>query len=776
MSLVDAAAVKNLIIDLETGQRGFALTGQERYLKPWEAARAAYPGRARTFLRSSDSAGLRNQATQIVRSGQSFIKDYSVPVVEAQRRGDPVARSAATVDEGRRRVEVLRAQLDSYEARTRSVLAVRAAAAENNFRWSVAAASVGLVGSVTLIGAFTVYVRRSLIRPVKRAAAVASRLADGDLSSRMSETSVGEIGDLEVAFNTMGRSLEESRERTEAARRRLTLLYDASVSVGTTLDIERTAQEMVEVWVPRLADFVTVDLAVPVLHGGEPSNAAGLEMCRVALGGIRTSPPLYPAGALFTMVASTPQARGLESGLAIIEPDLHTDTAWRVQDPEQARKILDYGIHSLIAVPLLARGVLMGVASFWRSQESKRFDQDDLSLAAELAAKAAIAIDNARRYTHERATALALQRSLLPHGVPGHPAVEIASRYLPTGSQAGVGGDWFDVIPLSGTRVGLVVGDVVGHGIHASAAMGRLRTAVRTLAEVDLPPDELLTHVDDLVLRLTSDEQVDMAEGEEAAIGGMGATCLYAVYDPISRRCTLATAGHLLPVVVTPDGDVQLVSGAIGPPLGIGGLPFEVTELELPPGSVLALYTDGLVESRERDLDQGIAELCHALALSTESLEAACDTVVDTLLSDRPTDDVALVLARTHALSPDQVATWDIPSDPALVVRARKLATDQLDAWGLSDVGYVTELVVSELVTNAIRYGASPIQLRLIRDRTLVCEVSDASSTAPHLRRARVFDEGGRGLLLVAQLTQGWGTRQTTAGKTIWCEQALPDV
>ncbi len=417
----------------------------------------------------------------------------------------------------------------------------------------------------------------------------------------------------------------------------------------------------------------------------------------------------------------------------------------------------------------------LGVVSFWRAGESEPFEVTDLPDAEELVAKSAVATDNARRYTRERATALALQRSLLPQQLPGQTAVEVAFRYLPAGSQAGVGGDWFDVIPLSGSRVALVVGDVVGHGINASATMGRLRTAVRTLADVDLPPDELLTHLDDLVVHLTGDEEAGTAESDVAAAGELGATCLYSVYDPVSRRWALASAGHLLPAVITRDGTVEFVSGFVGPPLGLGGLPFETTELTLPAGSVLALYSDGLVKSRERDFDEGLDTLRDALEAGTASLEDACDTVIHTLVGERPADDIALLLARTHALTSDRVAIWDIPADPSLVMWARKVAVEQLDEWGLVEGAFTTELLVSELVTNAIRYGDSPIQLRLIRDRTLICEVSDASSTAPHLRRARDYDEGGRGLFLVAQLSQNWGARHTTVGKTLWCEQKLPN-
>ena len=190
-------------------------------------------------------------------------------------------------------------------------------------------------------------------------------------------------------------------------------------------------------------------------------------------------------------------------------------------------------------------------------------------------------------------------------------------------------------------------------------------------------------------------------------------------------------------------------------------------------GSVLALFTDGLIESRHRDIDQGLARLCRVLARPAVSLEAVGDAVIDAMRADRPSDDSALMLVRTRALPADCVATWEIPADPAMVARARKLAVDTLRAWGLTEAEFTTELVVSELVTNAIRHGAPPIQLRLIRDDTLICEVSDASSTAPHLRRSRTLDEDGRGLLLVCDLTQSWGTRQTTSGKIIWCQQAL---
>ena len=561
------------------------------------------------------------------------------------------------------------------------------------------------------------------------------------------------------------------------ARQRLTLLNEAGTHIGTTLDITKTAQELADMVVPRLADLVVVDLLDAVLSGDEPGPGpltGSVALRRVAHQSIFEGVPeaVVKPGDVDIHPESFPSARCLATGQAVLtggdDPTFISSTGHNLARAATIRK---FGIHSVLSVPMRARGVTLGVAVFLRGQRPEPFEQDDVLLAEELTARAALSLDNACRYTRERTTALALQRSLLPQRLPQQSAVEVASRYLPASAHVGVGGDWFDVIPLSGARVALVVGDVVGHGIHASATMGRLRTAVRTLADVDLPPDELLTRLDDLVSRLSADADAD--DGDEAETD-VGATCLYAVYDPVSRRCSLARAGHPLPALVTPDGAVSFLDLPAGPPLGVGGLPFESTEIELPAGSILALYTDGLIESRYHDIDLGFERLRRALAHQEPSLQTTCDNVLAAVLPDHPADDVALLIARTHALDSDRVATWDLPADPAIVAYARKQVAVTLCGWGLDDAAFITGLVVSELVTNAIRHAESPIQLRLIRDRTLICEVSDGSSTAPHLRRARALDEDGRGLLLISRLTQRWGTRQAAHGKTIWAEQALP--
>ncbi|MEV7690862.1 SpoIIE family protein phosphatase [Streptomyces bungoensis] len=553
--------------------------------------------------------------------------------------------------------------------------------------------------------------------------------------------------------------------RAEVARERLNMLYDAGVGIGTSLDVARTAQELVELAVPRFADFASVDLFDAVLSGEEPKPGTSLR--RAAFTGIRKDAPLYPVGERIRFVAASPQARSLTTGQSVVEPRLREAPGWRAQDPERTGRVLAYGIHSLITVPLRAGSLVLGLAHFWRSEKPQPFDSEELALAEELVARAAVSIDNARRYTREHSMAVTLQRSLLPRSLPEQGALDIAYRYLP--AQSGVGGDWFDVLPLSGARVALVVGDVVGHGLHAAATMGRLRTAVHNFSALDLPPDELLGLLDELVGRIDQDETP--ADGAAAVTG---ATCLYAVYDPVGRRCTVARAGHPPPALVRPDGSVEFPDVPAGPPLGLGGLPFETADLELAEDSRLVLYTDGLVEDRDRDIDVGLELLRDALGRAPgASPEDTCRTVLDHL-PNRPRDDVALIVARTRVLGPDRVAEWQVPSDPAAVSEVRASVTRQLADWGLEELSFTTELVLSELVTNAIRYGRGPIGVRLLRDRTLICEVSDRSTTSPHLRYAASTDEGGRGLFLVAQLAERWGTRYTAHGKIIWAEQPLP--
>ena len=555
-------------------------------------------------------------------------------------------------------------------------------------------------------------------------------------------------------------------QKAETVHRRLKLLYDASGAVGTTLDVEHTAGELARVAVPHFADYVVVDLVDGVVEGEEPQQLDHLRVRRVAIHGIHENYPFIPLGEVFEPNPGTPPARAFERRRAVLETNLETASAWRAQDPERAQAALDLGLRSSITAPLQARGVLLGMAYFWRSLDRPPFEEDDLTLAEELVARAALSIDNARRYTREHATAVTLQRSLLPRGTPEQSAVDLAFRYLPAQS---VGGDWFDVIPLPGTRVALAVGDVVGHGLHAAATMGRLRTAVRNFSALDLPPDELLWHLDDLVARIDQEESTD--EGPAAILG---ASFLYAIYDPTTRTCAMARAAHPPAALILPDGTVEFPDVPAGPPLGLGTLPFQTVELQLPEGSQLVLYTDGLIEDRNRDIDESLELLRAALGNGSKTPEETCAAVLDAMLPARPTDDIALLVARTHALARDRIVEWEVPAEPASVAAARARIGRQLPLWGLEDMAFTTELILSELVTNAIRHAAGPIRVRLLYDRTLICEVSDSSSTSPHLRYAALTDEGGRGLFLVAQLAERWGTRYLPAGKIIWAEQALP--
>lgn len=561
------------------------------------------------------------------------------------------------------------------------------------------------------------------------------------------------------------------------ARVRLALLDRAGQYIGRTLDVMQTAQDLANVAVPEIADFVMVDLLDTVIRGQEPApgrmtdaDAMGLRRCGHQFVSDERPATMVEIGGVADYRPGTPPVRCLTGGFSWREARLDPLAEEWETSAEGSRTVsfADLGLRTAMVVPIRARGVTLGIALFFRRQQEEPFDDEDFRLAMEFVARAAVCIDNARRYTREREAALVLQRSLLPHSFPEQRAVNIASVYRPADELADVGGDWFDVIPLSGARVALVVGDVLGHGIDAAATMGRLRTAVQTLADLDLSPQELLARLDDLVGK---DAAEDRGASPLRAATALGATCLYLVYDPVSRRCTMASAGHPPPAITGPDGTADFAELPQGPALGVGGLPFESVEVVLEEGSVIALYTKGLLDGRpetQRD------HLRRALEQREVPLDTLCRTVVDTLLPQRPVDDVALLLAGTRGLGEDRIMSCELPADPSVVAQARTMAAEQLGDWGLDDLVYTTELVVSELVTNAIRHASGPIRLRVIRDLVLICEVSDASSTSPHLRHARTTDEGGRGLFLISQFTQRWGTRHTPEGKIIWAEQPLP--
>ncbi|MGW5272596.1 SpoIIE family protein phosphatase [Streptomyces sp. NPDC004044] len=569
-------------------------------------------------------------------------------------------------------------------------------------------------------------------------------------------------------------TIEDVTDR-HRAQRRLALLNEASARIGTSLDVTQTARELAEVASHGLADYCSVDLLEPVTLGDEPVSGASGPLLRAALSPPERRVP-FQEGDVVPLLPESPQARCLTERRPILDRLLSLRPEWYAMDRWRVEFAMGLGVHSLIVVPLVARGLVLGLVSLWRVSHSEPFEDDDAAVAQELSSRAAVCIDNARRFTQQQSAALTLQRSLLPSAASDLPAVEAACRYLPASGEPGIGGDWFDVIPLSGARVALVVGDVVGHGIHAAASMGRLRAAVRTLASLDLEPDEVVARLDDLVSLLATELEANTDGNWSAVEQVLGATCVYAVYDPVSRRCSLARAGHPAPMLTTPDGQVTVLDLPAGPPLGLGGLPFETCDLDLPEGSLLTLYTNGLLEARSGDIDAALEHMHECLTHSADPLDSICHAVVEALLPKErlPTDDIALLIARTRVLPAENVATWQLPLEATSAARARELTTAKLAEWGLTELAFTTELVASELVTNTYRYAAGPVTLRLIRTHCLVCEVSDTSHTSPHLRRALSTDEGGRGLFLVAQLTERWGTRYSHEGKTVWTEQPLP--
>lgn len=557
------------------------------------------------------------------------------------------------------------------------------------------------------------------------------------------------------------------------ARHRTEVSHEASARIGGSLDVTRTAQDIANVLVPALADMAMVEIADPVLVGDEIPKGVlpgGLWSLRRAAVASATGPwptELIPVGGVIPELPDDPQVRqGALHGDALLRTT-RQEMADLFRDPELIWSMMPEKGHSAIVAPLFARDHLLGFVVVWRIERPEPFQQEDSDLLFDIAARAGLSLDNARRYTREHRAAVALQQRLLPRAVTRSTAAESAGCYVPAGGGADISGDWFDVIPLPSMRVAFVVGDVIGHGLHAAATMGRLRTAIHTLADLELAPGELLGHLDDLVEQLADEADPHLKDT-------IGATCLYALYDPVAGTCSLAAAGHPPPAVIRPDGTGRLITVSPGPPLGVGGMPFEVTTVDLEPGSTLALYTDGLVHARSGDADQGIRELLDRFSRLCRQAETLKDIghAVMAESSETPSrDDMALLLARTQSVPASDIADWTFPDDPAVVSDARKVVARQLGAWELDHVAFSTELIVSELVTNAIRYADGTVGLRLFHDdATLVCEVTDGSNTQPRLRRARIGDEGGRGLFLVAQLSKRWGSRYHQTGKTIWAE------
>ncbi|MEU0186928.1 SpoIIE family protein phosphatase [Streptomyces sp. NPDC006207] len=572
----------------------------------------------------------------------------------------------------------------------------------------------------------------------------------------------------------------------QAETERLRYVGAATRRIARGLDLDEIVLGLCRSAVPAFADAILVYLRDPLPVGDErPSGPLVLRLRRTDRVPDENAPEPVE-GLLMPVVPSTEGAYGAAAEVVTVPMDGPLAEVLRgvrpvFSDNAQATAALhelvggcrqaEFGEtldlptgRRAILAPLRGRRRVIGATVLLRRPERAPFDPDDLLIAAQLATHTALGVDKAVLYDREASIADSLQREMLPDSLPEPTGVRLASRYLPAAESARVGGDWYDAIPLPGSRVALVVGDVMGHSMTSAAIMGQLRTTVQTLAGLDLSPQEVLYHLDEQAQRLGQDRM---------------ATCIYAVYDPIAHRVTIANAGHPPPVLLHASGLAEVLRVPPGAPIGVGGVPFEAVELPAPAGATLLLYTDGLVESRTRDVWGGIEMLRERLhtasaVLCPPPLEPLCDEVLEIVGPGDRDDDIALLAARFDGIAPRDVAYWFLEPRPQTAGRARRLVRQALSRWNLEPLAEATELLVSEVVTNAVRYAERPITLRLLRTDVLRCEVGDDAPTLPRMRHAQPQDEGGRGLYLVNRMAQRWGATRLSAGKVVWFEMGIP--
>ncbi|MEW2437515.1 SpoIIE family protein phosphatase [Streptomyces caniferus] len=577
-----------------------------------------------------------------------------------------------------------------------------------------------------------------------------------------------------------GESSEVAAAR-QAGGDRLRFIGAATRRIARGIDLDEIVLGLCRATVPTFADAILVYLRDPLPVGDErPTGPVVLRLRRTdripeepdTNGGrlpmLPAQPDLGPAmGGSAAELAEVEPGGPLAEVLRGVRPLFGEAQAARTALPELLGPDprLPSG-HRVILAPLRGRRRVIGAAVFLRRPDRPAFEPDDLLVAAQLATHTALGVDKAVLYGREAYIADALQRTMLPDSLPQPTGVRLASRYLPAAETARVGGDWYDAIPLPGSRVALVVGDVMGHSMTSAAIMGQLRTTAQTLAGLDLPPQEVLHHLDEQAQRLGTDRM---------------ATCMYAVYDPVAHRITIANAGHPPPVMLHRGGRAEVLRVPSGAPIGVGGVDFEAVELDAPAGATLVLYTDGLVESRVRDVWTGIEQLRERLAETARltgpnppPLEPMCDEVLDILGPGDRDDDIALLAARFDGIAPSDVAYWYLDPKAQTAGQARRLARRALARWGLEELTDQLELLVSEVVTNAVRYAERPITLRLLRTDVLRCEVGDDVPQLPRLRQARPSDEGGRGLYLVNRMARRWGATRLSMGKVVWFELSMP--
>ena len=561
-----------------------------------------------------------------------------------------------------------------------------------------------------------------------------------------------------------------SERFVDPALMRRQMLDGSLTRIGDTLDIEQVASELLDALVPTFCNAAGL-LLLESLVGDDELPAYGPEgsapLRRIALLHDRKDPAweaAFPTGEILRYPQQSPYYRCMDTATPVLETTVSKNQASAIAKAWRRKPVakLLSGV-SMLLLPLIARGTMLGFFACTREEGFRRFDAYDIEIGMDLASRAAMFIDNARRYSREHATALTLQRSMLPTGLSYPSSVEVKHRYLPGSKLIEVGGDWYESIALPGGRVALVVGDVAGHGVRAAVTMGRLRTAIHTLAMLELPPADSLQQLDELMHTLGEREP-------------HFATCAYAVFDAVSGECEVAVAGHLPPLLVHPDGSNELLDVPPAPPLGIGDGEVESRRFKIEDGSLFVLYTDGLVENKGQDISDGLARLRGIFGPGSpdRALEDLCKATLDGVYSDHQRDDIAVLIARLRRLPEDSYASWTLAPKLTSVREARSVLAEPMKRWDLEDLIPTTELLVSELVTNAVKYSRGEVTLRLVNEKALVCEVIDNSGALPRLRQASGEDEHGRGLQVVRQLAHRWGARRTATGKVVWCEQPLP--
>ncbi|MER6443470.1 SpoIIE family protein phosphatase [Streptomyces sp. NPDC001185] len=545
----------------------------------------------------------------------------------------------------------------------------------------------------------------------------------------------------------------------ERALHRLRVLHAVRRRVGSRLEVSSVCQELVDAVVPAFAGVVVVEVIDDVIRGEEPPLAPVSREVPLRRTAFRGPQSAHAVGDVRTLPQGTPFSRALYDLRPRLVP-VTGDSPWLSADPARQHAITTSEGHSLIVAPLAVRGQALGLVSFYRHRDEPPFEEDDVGLAADVSAHAALCVDNARRFTRERTIAATVKRRLLPQRPSVPTTLDVAPMHIPG---PGGGGAWFDVIELAGGRTLLVLGDVEGRGVATATTMGQLRTVIHALAALDLEPDELMARLSDTAARL-AEERTRLPAGDPLNRDPLTAGCLIALYDAVDHTCTVVRAGLSGPYLVLPDGQGAEVPVPGGPLLAGDRAPFPATVLPLTAGSVLAVCNEPL---------PGCMDQVHALL--REGAAGPLDELADAVayaLRDRDDTEKLMLLARARGLPAGQVLTVPLAEGLSEVPAARSAAREQLARWGIGeDEAFTTELIVSELVANAVRYGAPPYQLRLILDERLTCEVRDAGSSLPHLRHARQMDEGGRGLFIVAGVADSWGIRYHPDGKTVWARQ-----